>query len=295
MSHVKKAIIPAAGLGTRFLPATKTVPKEMLTLVDAPTILYVVEEAVEAGIEDIILIAGRGKHAIEDFFDTSYELEDKLARAGNLNLLDRLTKIRNMANIISIRQKQALGLGHAVYCGKSVVGDEPFAVLLGDEITISQNGQKSVTSQLVENFSETQLSSISIMEVPDQDVSKYGIAEVQKISGCRYKVLSVIEKPDPKDIKSRMAMPGRYVFDSQIFEEIKNAQPGLNGEIQLTDSMKSLISHKGMEALTFTTKRFDAGDKLGYLKASVELALMNPELEIQFRNYLIELVKGWGK
>jgi UTP--glucose-1-phosphate uridylyltransferase len=293
MSQVKKAIIPAAGLGTRFLPATKTVPKEMLTLVDAPTILYVVEEAVEAGIEDIILIAGRGKHAIEDFFDTSYELEDKLAHSGQLNLLDRLLKIRNMANIISIRQKQAMGLGHAVLCGKPVVGNEPFAVLLGDEITISQNGEKSVTSQLVKNFSNTQQSSVSIMEVPEQDVSKYGIAEVEKIEGSRYKVLSVVEKPNPMEVKSRMAMPGRYVFDSQIFTELQNGKPGLNGEIQLTDSMLGLIANKGMEALTFTTKRFDAGDKLGYLKATVELALMNPTLEKAFRSYLIEMVKGW--
>ncbi len=295
MSQVKKAIIPAAGLGTRFLPATKTVPKEMLTLVDAPTILYVVEEAVEAGIEDIVLIAGRGKHAIEDFFDTSYELEDKLARAGQLDLLDRLLKIRNVANIISIRQKQALGLGHAVYCGRPVVGNEPFAVLLGDEITISQNAQKSVTSQLVENFEKTDLSSVSIMEVPEQDVSKYGIAEVEKIDGARYKVLSVVEKPKPTEVKSRMALPGRYVFDAQIFEELRNGKPGLNGEIQLTDSMRSLIDKKGMEALTFTTKRFDAGDKLGYLKATVELALMNPVLEKSFRNYLIDIVKGWEK
>lgn len=295
MSQIKKAIIPAAGLGTRFLPATKTVPKEMLTLVDAPTILYVVEEAVEAGIEDIILIAGRGKHAIEDFFDTSYELEDKLAHSGKLNLLDRLTKIRNMANIISIRQKQALGLGHAVYCGKPVVGHEPFAVLLGDEITISQNGQKTVTSQLVENFALTKLSSVSIMEVEEQEVSKYGIANVEKIEGARHKVLSVVEKPNPKETKSRMALPGRYVFDAQIFEELRNGKPGMNGEIQLTDSMMGLIAGKGMEALTFTTKRFDAGDKLGYLKASVELALMNPELEPQFKSYLINMVKGWNK
>lgn len=295
MSQVKKAIIPAAGLGTRFLPATKTVPKEMLTLVDAPTILYVVEEAVEAGIEDIVLIAGRGKYAIEDFFDTSYELEDKLAHSGKLNLLDRLLKIRNTANIISIRQKQALGLGHAVLCGKPVVGNEPFAVLLGDEITISTGKSKSVTSQLVENFEKTQLSSVSIMEVPESEVSKYGIAEVEKIEGARYKVLSVVEKPKPQEVKSRMALPGRYVFDALIFEELKNGKPGLNGEIQLTDSMRSLIQKKGMEALTFTTKRFDAGDKLGYLKASVELALMNNELEKPFREYLVGLVKGWER
>ncbi len=295
MPQVKKAIIPAAGLGTRFLPATKTVPKEMLTLVDAPTILYVVEEAVEAGIEDIVLIAGRGKYAIEDFFDTSYELEDKLAHSGQLNLLDRLLKIRNMANIISIRQKQALGLGHAVHCGKPVIGHEPFAVLLGDEITIGQNNQKSVTSLLVDNYEKTQLSSVSIMEVPEKDVSKYGIAEVEKIEGVRHKVLSVIEKPSPDEVKSRMALPGRYVFDAQIFEELENGKPGLNGEIQLTDSMRGLIAKKGMEALTFTTKRFDAGDKLGYLKASVELALMNPQLEAPFRAYLKDLVKGWEK
>jgi UTP--glucose-1-phosphate uridylyltransferase len=293
MNQVKKALIPAAGLGTRFLPATKSVPKEMLNLVDAPTILYVVEEAVGAGIEDIILIAGRGKHAIEDFFDTSYELEDKLANSGQLNLLDRLLKIRNMANIISIRQKQALGLGHAVYTGRPVIGNEPFAVLLGDEITISQNGEKSVTSLLVDNYQETQLSSVSIMEVAEQDVSKYGIAEVEKISGARHRVLSVVEKPKPHEIKSRMAMPGRYVFDAQIFEELKNGKPGLNGEIQLTDSMRSLIDAKGMEALTFKSKRFDAGDKLGYLKATVELALMNPTLEKPFRNYLIDMIKGW--
>lgn len=288
---VKKAIIPAAGLGTRFLPATKSVPKEMLNLVDAPTILYVVEEAVEAGIEDIVLIAGRGKHAIEDFFDMSYELEDKLAHSGKLNMLDRLLKIRDTANIISIRQKQALGLGHAVYCGKPVVGNEPFAVLLGDEITVSQNGKKTVTCQLVENFQETRTSSVSIMEVPEKDVSKYGIAEVEKIGGHRHRVTNLVEKPNPKDVNSRMALAGRYVFDAQIFEELRNGKPGLNGEIQLTDSMKVLMAKKGMEALTFDTKRFDAGDKLGYLKATVELAMMNPSLEKDFRSYLRELCK----
>lgn len=292
MSQVKKAIIPAAGLGTRFLPATKTVPKEMLNLVDAPTILYVVEEAVEAGIEDIVLIAGRGKHAIEDFFDTSYELEDKLAHSGKLNLLDRLLKIRNMANIISIRQKQALGLGHAVYCGRPVVGNEPFAVLLGDEITVSLNGEKTVTSQLVDNFEKTGTSSVSIMQVPERDVSKYGIAEVEKIEDHRHKVLSLVEKPKPNEVKSRMALAGRYVFDGAIFEELKHGTPGMGGEIQLTDSMKNLMEKKGLEAMTINTKRFDAGDKLGYLKATVELALMNPALEKDFRAYLTELIKG---
>lgn len=295
MSQVKKAIIPAAGLGTRFLPATKTVPKEMLNLVDAPTILYVVEEAVNAGIEDIVLIAGRGKHAIEDFFDTSFELEDKLAQTGQLHLLDRLLKIRNVANIISIRQKQALGLGHAVYCGKPVVGNEPFAVLLGDEITIGQDNSTSVTAQLVKNFADNQVSSVSIMKVADEDVSKYGIAEVEKISEHRHRVLSVVEKPKPDQVKSRMALAGRYVFDSQLFEELKSGKPGLNGEIQLTDSMKSLLQKKGLEALTFTSQRYDAGDKLGYLKATVELALKNPGLEVEFKKYLTDLTRPWSQ
>lgn len=295
MSQVRKAIIPAAGLGTRFLPATKTVPKEMLNLVDAPTILYVVEEAVAAGIEDIVLIAGRGKHAIEDFFDTSYELEDKLAQSGQLHLLDRLLRIRNLANVISIRQKQALGLGHAVYCGKPVIGNEPFAVLLGDEITIGKSPTDSVAFELVKNFAETQTSSVSIMQVSDQDVSKYGIAEVERISGARHRVLSVVEKPKPTDVKSRMALAGRYVFDSQIFEELKSAKPGLNGEIQLTDAMKNLLNKKGLEALTFTARRYDAGDKLGYLKATVELALMNPQLEKDFKHYLLGLSHSWSQ
>jgi len=172
MSKIKKALIPAAGLGTRFLPATKTVPKEMLTIVDAPIILYVVEEAIQAGVEDIVLIAGRGKHAIEDFFDSSYELEDKLARENQTHLLERLTKVRNQANIISIRQKQALGLGHAVLCGAPVIGNEPFAVLLGDEITTSEGAHPSLTSQLCRIYEETQNSVVSIMSVEDKDVSK---------------------------------------------------------------------------------------------------------------------------
>ena len=177
MSKIKKALIPAAGLGTRFLPATKTVPKEMLTIVDAPIILYVVEEAVQAGIEDIVLIAGRGKQAIEDFFDSSYELEEKLARDGQTHLLNRLTRVRDQANIISIRQKQALGLGHAVLCGAPVLGNDPFAVLLGDEITLSDGKNPSLTSQLCQIYANTGNSVVSVMHVQDKDVSKYGIAE----------------------------------------------------------------------------------------------------------------------
>ncbi|MFZ4404936.1 MAG: UTP--glucose-1-phosphate uridylyltransferase GalU [Pseudobdellovibrionaceae bacterium] len=292
MQNVKKAIIPAAGLGTRFLPATKTVPKEMLTIVDAPIILYVIEEAVAAGIEDIVLVAGRGKHAIEDFFDTSYELEDKLAKEGKLHLLDRLIKIRDNANIISIRQKQALGLGHAVLCGSPIVGKEPFAVLLGDEITIGFNGEPNVTSQLVNSFENTHLSAIAIMHVQDSEISKYGIAEVENTTTAGlYKVKSLIEKPKLHQTQSRWALPGRYVFESEIFDILKSASPGLNGEIQLTDSMRTLCGRKGMNALTFTATRFDAGDKLGYLQANLELGLKNPELAKDLQSYILALAE----
>lgn len=292
MKKVKKAIIPAAGLGTRFLPATKTVPKEMLTIVDAPIILYVVEEAVNAGIEDIILIAGRGKHAIEDFFDTSYELEDKLAKDGKEYLLERLTRVRNQTNIISIRQKQALGLGHAVLCGLPIVGKEPFAVLLGDEITMGQQGTPNVTEQLVTSFEESNFSTIAIMPVEEKEVSKYGIAEAEEThKPGLYKVNHLIEKPKAHETKSRMALPGRYVFDGQIMELLKEAKPGINGEIQLTDSMRNLLQHQRMNAMTFSAKRFDAGDKLGYLQANIELALQNDELSEGMKTYIKNLAQ----
>jgi len=291
MSKVRKAIIPAAGLGTRFLPATKAVPKEMLTIVDAPIIFYVVEEAVQAGIEDIILIAGRGKHAIEDFFDTSYELEDRLAKDGKSHLLERLTKIRNMANIISIRQKQALGLGHAVLSGLPIVGKEPFAVLLGDEITMGFRGEPNVTAQLVNSFRETDTSTIAIMEVPEKDVSKYGIAEVTEQKSGFYKVNSLVEKPKPTETKSRWALPGRYVFDSEIMEILKTAKPSLGGEIQLTDSMRILCEKRGLNAMTFRANRYDAGDKLGYLQANIELGLRNKELHDGLSEYILQMAE----
>lgn len=288
MSRIRKAVIPAAGLGTRFLPATKTVPKEMLTIVDAPIILYVVEEAVRAGIEDIILVAGRGKHAIEDFFDTSYELEDRLAKDGKLHLLDKLTRIRDMANIISIRQKQAMGLGHAVLTALPVVGREPFAVLLGDEITMETSDSDNVTKLLCRSFEETRVSAVSVMKVKDQDVSKYGIAEVDEIRPGFFKVNNLIEKPKATETKSRWALPGRYVFDHEIMEILKKAGPSLNGEIQLTDSMKLLCQSHGLNAMTFQARRFDAGDKLGYLEANISLALQNPELAPGLKEFLLE-------
>lgn len=289
MSNVKKAIIPAAGLGTRFLPATKTVPKEMLTIVDAPIIFYVVEEAVKAGVEDIVLIQGRGKTAIEDFFDTSYELEDKLAKDGKLNLLERLIHIREMANIISVRQKHPSGLGHAVLCGERVVGNSPFAVLLGDEIIAPADGEPSAISQLSGLYDETGCSTVSVMEVPESDVKKYGIADVEAVRPGFFKVKGFVEKPKLSEAPSRWALPGRYVFSPDIFSYLKNAKPGALGEIQLTDSMNELAKAKSVYASQLISKRFDAGDKLGYLKANIEIGLTHPEIKDDLKKYIQEL------
>jgi UTP--glucose-1-phosphate uridylyltransferase len=293
MAKVRKAVIPAAGLGTRFLPATKTVPKEMLPIVDRPILLYVVEEAVRAGIEDIVLVAGRGKSAIEDFFDVSYELEDKLERDGKHEWLASLKKIRSMANIISIRQKQPLGLGHAVGAAAPVVGSEPFAVLLGDEIMISRPDQKTVTEQLVNRFHATGISTVAVMEVPPEETSKYGIVEGDVSSQAGQSIVNVrnvIEKPARGQTTSRFALPGRYVFDSAIFEYIRNTKPGKLGEIQLTDAMIAVAKSKGLHATTFEARRFDAGDKLGYLMATIEMGLEHPELSNSLRTYLKGLV-----
>lgn len=289
MAQIRKAIIPAAGLGTRFLPATKTVPKEMLTIVDAPIILYVVEEAVRAGIEDIVLIAGRGKHAIEDFFDTSYEVEDRLAKDGKLALLQRLIDLRGRANIISIRQKEAKGLGHAVYCGLPIIGKDPFAVLLGDEITVESPGRPSTTSLLCRSFAETGVSTVSVIKVSDGDVSKYGIVEGAEEKPGFIRSTGLIEKPAASATKSRWALPGRYVFDNRLMEFLRDTDAGLNGEIQLTDAMETLRREKGLNAIVSDARRFDAGDKLGYLKANIELGLDNHEIGTELKKYLLEL------
>lgn len=290
---MKKAIIPAAGLGTRFLPATKAVPKEMLTIVDAPIIFYVVEEAIQAGVEDIVLIQGRGKTAIEDFFDTSYELEDKLAKDGKFHLLERLTKIRDMANIISVRQKTPAGLGHAVLCGEKIIGNQPFAVLLGDEIMVPQGAnQNNTTGLLTTHFEKLEKSVVAVMKVADSEVSKYGIADLNpEPSGGPYRVKSFVEKPKPSETSSRWALPGRYVFTPSIFNYLKNAKPGLNGEIQLTDSMNKLAQEDQLYASEFQSIRHDAGDKFGYLKANIELGLQHPDVKEELKKYLIHLAQ----
>lgn len=283
---VKKAVIPAAGLGTRFLPATKTVPKEMLPIVDTPIILHVVREAIAAGIEDIIIVAGRGKEAIEDFFDRSFELESQLESSKKEHLLSIVREIQSLVNIISIRQKEAKGLGHAVHTAKPIVGKEPFAVLLGDEIMFpKQQGDPTVTKQLCDIYEERQLSTVAVMEVAPSEVSKYGII-AHKENTSPYEVTGVVEKPSPEKAPSRLALPGRYIFKSDIFEDLENIPPGKNGEIQLTDAMAQLAARDGMLATLFSAQRFDAGDKFGFLQANIEKGLEHPEIGDKLRDYL---------
>lgn len=286
---IKKAVIPVAGLGTRFLPATKTVPKEMLPIVDRPALLYNIEECARAGIEDVILIAGRNKTAIEDFFDTSYELEDTLLKQNKSELLRSIQNVKNLVNIISIRQKEALGLGHAILSAKPVTGDQPFAVLLGDEIMFSDADTPSAIGELCSLFAETGLSSVAAMEVPLADVVKYGIIKHEPLAANRWRVLDVVEKPSPADAPSRMALPGRYVFDGHIMNELAKTKPGKNGEIQLTDGMKSLATQKGLLATTVKALRFDTGDKLGFLSANIELALRREDLRDELSLYIKKL------
>ena len=290
MSPVKKALIPAAGLGTRFLPATKTVPKELLPIVDRPIILYVVEEAVQAGIEDIVLITRKGKESIENFFKPTAQLVDQLEKNNQQETLERLRKIESICHIIPIQQEKALGLGHAVYCGHKTIGKESFAVLLGDEIMWTPPQKNSVTAQMVQHSQEVQMSTIAVINVKPHEVSKYGIIACETIAPHRYRVRSVVEKPSVEEAPSQLAVPGRYVFDEKIFGYLRDTPPGKNGEIQLTDGMTTLAQENGMEAIKFQGQRFDAGDQLGYLKANVEMGLKNPTLKKEFKQYLKQLV-----
>jgi UTP--glucose-1-phosphate uridylyltransferase len=291
---IRKAVIPVAGLGTRFLPATKSVPKEMLPIVDRPIILHIVEEAIAAGVEDIIFVTGRNKTALEDFFDHTYELEDTLAKQGKHDLLGISKKISTSVNIISVRQKNPLGLGHAVLCAAPIVGREPFAVLLGDEI---MQGSPNVTEQLVKVYDQQQLSVVAVMEVPQAEVKKYGIATVapHPSSQKTFSVTGLIEKPDPTQSKSRWALPGRYVFTAKIFDCLKDTKPSKNNEIQLTDAMVKLMEQEGLLAHEFNALRFDAGDKLGYVCANIEFALNHQEIGSQTREYILNLAERLKK
>ncbi len=280
---VRKAIIPAAGLGTRFLPATKASPKEMLPLVDKPLIQYVVEEAVASGIEDIIVITGRGKRAIEDHFDRSLELEENLKGSGKAQVLNQIRHISNLANFCYVRQSEALGLGHAVLCAQHLIGNEPFAVILGDEII---DAPVPGLAQLIHIYKKRKGAVLGVQEVPHQEVSRYGIVAARRMGDTLHRVNDLIEKPAPADAPSNLAVIGRYVLPPEIFPILRKTQPGKNGEIQLTDALRQLVKHAPMFAHEVQGQRHDAGDKLGFLIATVEFALKNPSLGPSFSDFL---------
>lgn len=283
---VRKAVLPAAGLGTRFLPATKASPKEMLPLVDKPLIQYAVEEAVASGIEDIIIVTGRGKRAIEDHFDRSFELEENLKGNKKDGMLREVRRISELANFCYVRQPEARGLGHAVLCAQHLVGDEPFAVMLGDEVI---DAPIPGLAQLIKIFQEREGPVLGVKKVPSQEVSRYGIVANRRIAPGLHRVEDLIEKPDPKQAPSRYAVIGRYVLSPDIFPILRRIPPGKNGEIQLTDALRILAKAHPMYAHEMQGQRHDAGEKLGFLKATVEYALKNPTLGPPFRQYLKSL------
>lgn len=292
MQRVRKAIIPAAGLGTRFLPATKAQPKEMLPIVDKPTIQYIIEEAVASGIEDIIIVTGRGKRAIEDHFDKSYELEETLAKKGKFNQLEEIQGISKLANIHYIRQKEPLGLGHAIGCASRFIGNEPFAVLLGDDIVHSP--EKPCLKQLIDVYERYNSSVIGVQQVPDEDVSKYGVISISngKIDNGVFHIDDLVEKPKLEEAPSNYAIMGRYILRPEIFNILENLEPGAGGEIQLTDAIKKLNELQMVVGCEFDGERFDVGDKFGFIKATVEFALGRGELKESVLNYLKNVVQA---
>jgi UTP--glucose-1-phosphate uridylyltransferase len=289
--EIKKAVIPAAGLGTRFLPATKAQPKEMLPIVDKPAIQYVVEEAVSAGVTDIIIVTGRGKRAIEDHFDKAYELETELERKNNHDSLDIVRRISAMADVYYVRQKETLGLGNAIYCARKFVGSEPFAVLLGDDIVIHES--RPAIGQLIDEYRLRKTNIVAMMNVPPDQVHKYGVLETEEPtpSGSR-KVTDLVEKPSIQEAKSNSAIMGRYILMPEIFETLENLPHGYGGEIQLTDSLKALLLRQDIYAVPVAGRRYDIGDKLGYLIANLELAMDDPNLKASLTPYLQNLLQS---
>lgn len=279
---IRKAVIPAAGLGTRFLPATKAQPKEMLPIVDKPTIQYIIEEAVASGIEDILIITGRNKRAIEDHFDRSIELEILLESKDQHQLLEETRQISNMASIHYIRQKEALGLGHAVLSAKNFIGNEPFAVLLGDDII---SGRRPGLQQMIEVHNHYGGSVLGVQSVPVADTRRYGIIHPEQISERTFKVDHVVEKPAANP-PSQLAIIGRYILEPEVFAYLEETEPGVGGEIQLTDAIDALCRYKNVFAFEIDGRRYDIGDKLGYLKANIEFALEREEMKEQFVEYL---------
>jgi UTP--glucose-1-phosphate uridylyltransferase len=284
LKRIRKAIIPAAGLGTRFLPATKAMPKEMLPIIDKPTIQYIVEEAIASGIEDIIIVTGKGKRAIEDHFDHAFELEQNLLEKGKYDLLEKVQASSNMANIHYIRQKEPKGLGHAIWCARNFVGDEPFAVLLGDDIV--QAGTPCLR-QLMDEYERTFSSVIGVMEVKEDETHRYGIIDPIEQTGRRYQVRQFVEKPAPGSAPSNLAIMGRYILTPEIFLFLEKQQAGAGGEIQLTDAIGSLNEIQRVFAYRFEGKRYDVGETLGFVETTIEFALQSEEL----RNPVLEFMK----
>jgi len=285
---VRKAVIPVAGMGTRFLPASKAIPKEMLTIVDKPTIQYIVEEVTAAGIEQVILITSEGKAAIENHFDYDYQLDTFLEQKGKDKLCEEVRHVSNLIDIVSVRQKKPLGLGHAIWSARHVVGDEPFLILLGDDLVISD---KPCCEQMIELFDELQESIIAIQKVPKKETLHYGIIEGSSVRDRVYKVNRMVEKPAPGTTQSDLAIIGRYILLPDIFKYLEKTTPGHGGEIQLTDALMALANKRNMYAYEFEGTRYDAGDKLGYLKAIVALALRHPELGNDFAKHIKKVSK----
>ena len=284
--RVRKAVFPAAGLGTRFLPATKASPKEMLPLVDKPLIQYVVEEAVASGIESVIIVTGRGKSAIEDHFDVSFELEALLRDRGREDDLHLVREISDMARVSYVRQREALGLGHAILQARDLVGDEPFAVMLSDDIIDSKT---PALRQLLDVYEEYDAPVLATMEVEGEAISRFGALDVEEVTDGVFRIKDMVEKPPPAQAPSNLAIIGRYVLTPDIFDEIVKTTPGAIGEIQITDAMRALLKKRDFYAVRFEGTRYDAGDKLGFLIATVELALKHQDLAPAFRQYLKSL------
>lgn len=286
MMNVRKAIIPAAGLGTRFLPATKAQPKEMLPIVDKPTIQYIIKEAVEAGIQDIIVVTGRNKRSIEDHFDRSIELELELEKSGKQEMLNMVKGISEMANIHYIRQKEPRGLGHAILAAQHFIGDEPFAVLLGDDVVVSK---QPCLGQMLDVFREYQTSILGVQTVAHEVVNKYGIIAGKQVDDRVYKVSDMVEKPSLEEAPSNVAVLGRYIITPEIFRFLETQDAGKGGEIQLTDALKRLAKEQAMYAYDFKGHRYDVGSKTGFIQANIEFALRSDELKAEMKEYLQKL------
>ncbi|MDQ0890927.1 UTP--glucose-1-phosphate uridylyltransferase [Paenibacillus sp. V4I9] len=285
--RIKKAIIPAAGLGTRFLPATKAMPKEMLPIVDKPTIQYIVEEAVASGIEDIIIVTGRGKRAIEDHFDNYFELEQNLFDKGKFELLDEVQKPSKLVDIHYIRQKEPKGLGHAIWCARKFIGDEPFAVLLGDDIVVSET---PCLKQMIDLFGDYNSSIIGVKQVSDEERSRYGIVEAMEMSERVYRATKLFEKPTSDVTQSKLAIMGRYILTPKIFDILETTQIGRGGEIQLTDAISELNQSESVYAYDFVGTRYDVGEKLGFIKTTIDFALERPDLKNDLLEYLKQVI-----